>query len=45
MIYGVSAIISGAVLAGVLSWLAVRGLARTGALSRFASGREIAGEV
>ncbi|THG28617.1 ECF transporter S component [Naasia lichenicola] len=45
VIYGVSAVISGAVLAGVLSWLAVRGLARTGALSRFASGREIAGEV
>lgn len=39
-IYVVAAIVSGAVLAGLLSWLAVRGLARTGALSRFASGRE-----
>lgn len=38
-IYTISAIISGAVLAGVLSWFVVRGLAKTGALSRFASGR------
>jgi len=44
-IYAVCSVISGAVLAGLLSWLAVRALARTGALSRFASGREIAGEV
>ena len=39
-IYTVSAIVSGAVIAGLLSWLAARGLARTGALNRFASGRE-----
>lgn len=39
-IYTVSSILSGVVLAGLLSWLAVRGLARTGALSRFAAGRE-----
>ena len=39
-VYFVSAVVSGTVLAGLLSWLAVRGLARTGALSRFASGRE-----
>ncbi|MFT2816030.1 ECF transporter S component [Leifsonia sp. A12D58] len=39
-IYTISAIVSGAVIAGLLSWLAARGLARTGALSRFASGRE-----
>lgn len=39
LIYIVSSVVSGAVLAGLLSWLAVRGLARTGALSRFASGR------
>lgn len=39
-IYLASTIISGIVLAGVLSWLAVRGLAATGALSRFAAGRE-----
>ncbi|MGE2729161.1 ECF transporter S component [Mycolicibacterium vaccae] len=38
-IYTVSAIVSGAVLAGALSWYVVRALARTGALSRFASGR------
>jgi energy-coupling factor transport system substrate-specific component len=39
--YGVSAVISGAVIAGVLSWLLVRALARTGALSRFAAGRSV----
>src|SRR5690606_35603226 len=39
-VYTVSSIVSGAVLAGVLSWLAVRALAKTGALDRFASGRE-----
>jgi energy-coupling factor transport system substrate-specific component len=41
-VYFVSAVVSGTVLAGLMSWLAVRGLARTGALSRFASGRESA---
>jgi len=41
-VYAVSAMISGAVIAGVGSWLIVRGLARTGALSRFAAGRELA---
>jgi energy-coupling factor transport system substrate-specific component len=39
VIYTVSAIASGALVAGLLSWFAVRGLAKTGALSRFASGR------
>ena len=39
-VYVVSSIVSGAVIAGFLSWLAVRGLAKTGALDRFASGRE-----
>ena len=38
-IYIVSAIISGVVIAGLLSWFAARGLARTGALNRFAAGR------
>lgn len=38
--YVVSAIISGVFIAGLLSWFAVRGLAATGALSRFASGRQ-----
>lgn len=39
-IYTVSAVVGGALIAGLLSWLAVRGLASTGALSRFAAGRE-----
>ncbi|MDR5699904.1 ECF transporter S component [Agromyces aerolatus] len=39
-IYVVSGVVGGAVIAGGLGWLAVRGLARTGALSRFASGRD-----
>ncbi|TFC53140.1 hypothetical protein E3T26_14210 [Cryobacterium sp. TMT1-21] len=38
-IYALSAVVSGIVVAGLLSWLAMRGLARTGALSRFAAGR------
>ncbi|MDT0158073.1 ECF transporter S component [Microbacterium sp. ARD32] len=37
--------ISGAVLAGVVGWLLVRALAATGALSRFAAGREARQEV
>jgi energy-coupling factor transport system substrate-specific component len=37
--YAVCAIISGAVIAGLGSWWLVRAIARTGALSRFASGR------
>ncbi|GLI28700.1 ABC transporter permease [Agromyces rhizosphaerae] len=40
VIYAVSAVVGGALIAGLLSWLAVRGLASTGALSRFAAGRE-----
>lgn len=39
VIYTVAAILSGIVLAGLLSWNVVRGLAKTGALSRFESGR------
>jgi energy-coupling factor transport system substrate-specific component len=39
-IYVITSIISGAVIAGVLPWLAARGIARTGALNRFAAGRE-----
>ncbi len=42
VVYLVSAIISGAILAGLLGWAITRGLARTGALNRFASGREAA---
>ncbi|MCU1638830.1 MAG: hypothetical protein JWL94_1477 [Microbacteriaceae bacterium] len=40
VIYAVSAVISGTVIAGLGSWLLARGLAKTGVLSRFASGRE-----
>lgn len=41
VIYLVTLLITGAVLAGLLGWLLVRGLARTGALDRFAAGREV----
>jgi len=44
-IYLVSLVISGVILAGVVGWLLVRALAATGALSRFAAGRELAREV
>ncbi|MBG6057644.1 energy-coupling factor transport system substrate-specific component [Cryobacterium sp. MP_M5] len=40
-IYTLSSVVSGIVVAGLLSWLAMRGLARTGALSRFAAGRAV----
>jgi len=43
--YAVSSIISGAVIAGVGSWYLVKGLAKTGVLSRFASGRDAAERV
>lgn len=39
-IYLVSTLISGAVIAGILSWVLARGIAATGALDRFGSGRE-----
>ena len=39
VLYTVFAAISGVVIAGLLSWLATRGLARTGVLSSFAAGR------
>ncbi|QHC66794.1 hypothetical protein GSU68_09605 [Rathayibacter sp. VKM Ac-2759] len=39
-VYVVSSIVSGVVLAGLLPWFAVRSLAASGALDRFASGRE-----
>ena len=38
--YTISSIVSGAVLAGLVSWLLTRALARTGVLHRFAAGRE-----
>ncbi|MBT1001434.1 ECF transporter S component [Paenarthrobacter sp. DKR-5] len=39
LLYVIFAAVSGVIIAGLLSWLAVRGLARTGALSAFAAGR------
>ena len=39
VIYAISTMLSGAVF-GFLSWLLVRALARTGALARFAAGRD-----
>lgn len=39
LMYVVFASISGVVIAGLLSWLALRGLAKTGVLSAFAAGR------
>jgi energy-coupling factor transport system permease protein len=44
-VFAICSLVSGAVIAGFLGWLAVRGLARTGALSRFAAGREVAQQV
>ena len=44
-VYVAAAVVSGAVLAGLLAWLLTKALARTGALNRFASGRELAERV
>lgn len=44
-IYAVSAVLSGAVIAGLGSWLIARALAKTGALGRFASGRAVTARV
>ncbi|MDP3209594.1 MAG: ECF transporter S component [Rhodoglobus sp.] len=44
-VYTISGVVGGALIAGLLSWLAVRGLAKTGALSRFAAGREVSKRV
>lgn len=38
-------VVSGAVLAGLLGWIVVRALAATGALNRFAAGRDLTGRV
>ena len=40
LVYTVSAVISGVVIAGAGGWLVVRALARTGVLTRFEAGRE-----
>lgn len=37
--YAISAVVSGTVLAGLVSWFLMKALARTGVLNRFASGR------
>lgn len=44
-IYLGTLVVSGALLAGLVGWLLVRALASTGALSRFAAGREARQEV
>lgn len=44
-IYLGTLVVSGALLAGLVGWLLVRSLAATGALSRFAAGREVRQEV
>ncbi|SMY10505.1 ECF transporter S component [Brevibacterium jeotgali] len=43
VIYLVCLVVSGAVLAGLAGWALTRALARTGALDRFAAGREVRG--
>jgi energy-coupling factor transport system substrate-specific component len=45
LLYFVTSIVSGALIAGLLMWYLHRGIARTGALSRFASGREVQRDV
>ena len=45
VVYLISTSLSGAVIAGALSWLLARGLAKTGALDRFASGRDVRARV
>jgi len=45
LIYLGTILVSGALLAGLVGWLLVRALAATGALSRFAAGREARREV
>lgn len=45
VVYTITTTVSGAAIAGLLSWLLVRALAKTGALSRFAAGREATGRV
>lgn len=40
-LYTITNLVSGAILGGVVTWLLVKGLAATGALNRFAVGREM----
>lgn len=41
VVYAAGTILSGAIIGGLGSWAIVRGLAKTGALSRFGAGREV----
>ncbi|MBM6699129.1 ECF transporter S component [Bifidobacterium pullorum subsp. saeculare] len=43
IVYLITSVISGAVFAGLLMWAAYRAIAKTGALDKFASGREVRG--
>ena len=45
LIYLGAQFVTGIVLAGLVGWLLVRGLAQTGALDRFAAGREVRARV
>lgn len=45
VVYLISTSVSGAVIAGLLSWLATQGLARAGALDRFPAGRAVRARV
>lgn len=45
VVYIAATTVSGAVIAGLGGWLIMRGLAATGALGRFAAGREVARRV
>ena len=45
LIYASASVISGVILAGLLSWVLVRALAKTGVLNRFSSGRQYAPRV
>jgi energy-coupling factor transport system substrate-specific component len=40
-IYVIAAVVGASIVAGLLSWIIARALARTGALNRFAAGREV----
>ncbi|MFE4469584.1 ECF transporter S component [Leifsonia sp. NPDC056824] len=45
IVYTITTTVSGIVVAGLGSWLLVKAIARTGALNRFAAGREVTGRV
>ena len=45
VVYSISTTVSGLVIAGLGSWLIMKALAKTGALNRFAAGRETTAQV